>query len=79
MSPTFEPGRALPALQVAAISRTTLALFAGASGDHNPIHGAGGVRRRSPQVLAGDTGQDARRESRKRRSVALPVSAAARS
>ena len=29
---------ALPALGVDPISRTTLALFAGASGDHNPIH-----------------------------------------
>ena len=28
----------LPALTLAPISRTTLALFAGASGDHNPIH-----------------------------------------
>ena len=31
-------GDALPALQMAPISRTTLALYAGASGDHNPIH-----------------------------------------
>ena len=39
MSPiTFEPGTALPALELAPISRTSLALFAGASGDHNPIH-----------------------------------------
>jgi acyl dehydratase len=28
----------LPPLEVGRISRTTLALFAGASGDHNPIH-----------------------------------------
>ncbi|WP_206474084.1 MaoC/PaaZ C-terminal domain-containing protein [Dietzia sp. KRD202] len=28
----------LPALTIEPISRTTLALFAGASGDHNPIH-----------------------------------------
>jgi acyl dehydratase len=28
----------LPALQLPPISRTTLALYAGASGDHNPIH-----------------------------------------
>jgi acyl dehydratase len=34
----LEPGTELPALHVPAISRTTLALFAGASGDHNPIH-----------------------------------------
>jgi acyl dehydratase len=31
-------GDAMPVLQLAPISRTTLALFAGASGDHNPIH-----------------------------------------
>ena len=31
-------GTELPALDLAAISRTTLGLFAGASGDHNPIH-----------------------------------------
>jgi acyl dehydratase len=40
---TFNPkeldiGNAMPVLQLPAISRTTLALFAGASGDHNPIH-----------------------------------------
>ena len=32
------PGTALPTLPLPPISRTTLALFAGASGDHNPIH-----------------------------------------
>lgn len=31
-------GTELPALELDPISRTTLALFAGASGDHNPIH-----------------------------------------
>lgn len=31
-------GDRLPDLEVGAITRTTLALFAGASGDHNPIH-----------------------------------------
>jgi acyl dehydratase len=31
-------GTVLPPLAVPPISRTTLALFAGASGDHNPIH-----------------------------------------
>ncbi|MBB4685750.1 MaoC/PaaZ C-terminal domain-containing protein [Amycolatopsis jiangsuensis] len=31
-------GTELPPLRLPAISRTTLALFAGASGDHNPIH-----------------------------------------
>lgn len=34
----LEVGAELPPLEVASISRTTLALFAGASGDHNPIH-----------------------------------------
>jgi acyl dehydratase len=31
-------GSELPPLALPAISRTTLSLFAGASGDHNPIH-----------------------------------------
>jgi acyl dehydratase len=31
-------GDSLPALALAPVNRTTLALFAGASGDHNPIH-----------------------------------------
>jgi acyl dehydratase len=31
-------GDELPAVEKPPISRTTLALFAGASGDHNPIH-----------------------------------------
>ena len=31
-------GDTMPVLQLPPISRTTLALFAGASGDHNPIH-----------------------------------------
>ncbi|WP_430336123.1 MaoC/PaaZ C-terminal domain-containing protein [Rhodococcus sp. ACT016] len=31
-------GTELPALHIDPISRTTLALFAGASGDHNPMH-----------------------------------------
>lgn len=34
----FEVDNELPPLKVPPISRTTLALFAGASGDHNPIH-----------------------------------------
>jgi acyl dehydratase len=34
----LEVGAALPPLRIDPISRTTLALFAGASGDHNPIH-----------------------------------------
>jgi acyl dehydratase len=33
-----QPGQRLPALELPPIDRTTLALFAGASGDHNPIH-----------------------------------------
>lgn len=33
-----QAGTELPPLTVAPISRATLALFAGASGDHNPIH-----------------------------------------
>jgi acyl dehydratase len=34
----IQAGTELPPLSVEPISRTTLALFAGASGDHNPIH-----------------------------------------
>ena len=34
----LEVGTELPPLALEPISRTTLALFAGASGDHNPIH-----------------------------------------
>ncbi|ASF09634.1 putative beta-hydroxyacyl-[acyl-carrier-protein] dehydratase subunit [Nocardia brasiliensis NBRC 14402] len=34
----IEVGTELPPLRLAPITRTTLALFAGASGDHNPIH-----------------------------------------
>jgi acyl dehydratase len=40
-TPTFDGvqvGDQLPSLRVAAVDRTMLALFAGASGDHNPIH-----------------------------------------
>ncbi|MGQ0700565.1 MAG: MaoC family dehydratase [Panacagrimonas sp.] len=40
-TPTFDSvqmGDVLPALQLPPVDRTTLALFAGASGDHNPIH-----------------------------------------
>ena len=36
--PGPEVGTVLPALSAEPISRTTLALFAGASGDSNPIH-----------------------------------------
>ncbi|MBI3284362.1 MAG: MaoC family dehydratase [Burkholderiales bacterium] len=34
----MQPGDVLPPLTLPAIDRTTLALYAGASGDHNPIH-----------------------------------------
>ena len=34
----IEVGATLPPLQAEPISRLTLALYAGASGDHNPIH-----------------------------------------
>jgi acyl dehydratase len=36
--PRAEAGTELPPLTLEPISRATLALFAGASGDHNPIH-----------------------------------------
>ncbi|WP_193452452.1 MaoC family dehydratase [Pseudomonas nitroreducens] len=35
---SVQVGDSLPPLTLAPINRTTLALFAGASGDHNPIH-----------------------------------------
>jgi acyl dehydratase len=38
MTATWQVGGELPSLEIEPISRTTLALFAGASGDHNPIH-----------------------------------------
>jgi acyl dehydratase len=55
--PTFDSvqiGDALPPLQLPAVNRTTLALFAGASGDHNPIHIDTDMARRSgmPDVFA---------------------------
>lgn len=34
----IQVGTEIPALELAPISRYTLALYAGASGDHNPIH-----------------------------------------
>ncbi|MGZ0145407.1 MaoC/PaaZ C-terminal domain-containing protein [Rhodococcus qingshengii] len=34
----IEVGSELPALEIGKITRTTLALFGGASGDHNPMH-----------------------------------------
>jgi acyl dehydratase len=47
-------GDELPALQLPPVERTTLALFAGASGDHNPIHIDTDFARRSgmPDVFA---------------------------
>jgi acyl dehydratase len=38
MTQTWNPGDRLPPLTLAPVDRTTLALFAGASGDHNPVH-----------------------------------------
>lgn len=38
MTTAIEIGAQLPAVEIPPISRTTLALFAGASGDHNPMH-----------------------------------------
>ncbi|WP_037368203.1 MaoC/PaaZ C-terminal domain-containing protein [Amycolatopsis orientalis] len=38
MTADVTAGTALPPLELPEISRTDLALFAGASGDHNPIH-----------------------------------------
>jgi len=35
---SLQVGDALPPLALPAINRTTLALFCGASGDHNPMH-----------------------------------------
>jgi acyl dehydratase len=35
---SLKPGDALPALELPPISRLDLALYCGASGDHNPIH-----------------------------------------
>lgn len=37
-SVAVQVGSELPPLRLGAVSRTTLALFAGASGDHNPMH-----------------------------------------
>ena len=56
-SPTFDTvkvGDELPPVQLPAVNRTALALFAGASGDHNPIHIDTDMARRSgmPDVFA---------------------------
>lgn len=55
--PTFDTvaiGDHLPPLQLPPVDRTTLALFAGASGDHNPMHIDTDVARRAgmPDVFA---------------------------
>jgi acyl dehydratase len=55
--PTFDTVQVrdeLPALQLPPVNRTMLALFAGASGDHNPIHIDTDVARDSgmPDVFA---------------------------
>ena len=51
---TVQVGDELPPLQLPPVDRTTLALFAGASGDHNPIHIDTDMARRSgmPDVFA---------------------------
>lgn len=51
---SVQVGDTLPPLQLPPVDRTTLALFAGASGDHNPIHIDIDVARRSgmPDVFA---------------------------
>jgi len=51
---TVQIGDELPALQLPPVDRTTLALFAGASGDHNAIHIDTDVARRAgiPDVFA---------------------------
>jgi acyl dehydratase len=51
---SVQVGDALPALQLPPVDRTTLALFAGASGDHNTIHIDLDVARRAgmPDVFA---------------------------
>ena len=56
-TPTFDTvqvGDEIHALQFPPVDRTTLALFAGASGDHNPIHVDIDVARRAgmPDVFA---------------------------
>ena len=56
-APTYDSvqvGDVLPTLQLPPVTRTTLALFGGASGDHNPIHIDTDFARRSgmPDVFA---------------------------
>jgi len=53
-SAAIEVGQELPPLTLPPVDRTTLALFAGASGDHNPVHIDLDFARRSgmPDVFA---------------------------
>lgn len=56
-TPTYDSvqvGDSLPSVQLPPVNRTTLALFGGASGDHNPIHIDTDFARRSgmPDVFA---------------------------
>ena len=54
MTASIQVGDRLPSLQIPPVDRTTLALFGGASGDHNPIHIDTDMARRSgmPDVFA---------------------------
>ena len=54
MTASIRVGDRLPTLQLPPVDRTTLALFGGASGDHNPIHLDLDFARRSgmPDVFA---------------------------
>lgn len=54
MTTNIKVGDRLPPLQLPLVDRTTLALFGGASGDHNPIHIDLDFARRSgmPDVFA---------------------------
>jgi acyl dehydratase len=54
MTAPIKVGDRLPTLQLPPVDRTTLALFGGASGDHNPIHIDLDFARRSgmPDVFA---------------------------
>ena len=54
MTASIQVGDRLPTLQLPPVDRTTLALFGGASGDHNPIHIDTDFARRSgmPDVFA---------------------------
>lgn len=54
MTASIRVGDRLPALQLPPVNRATLALFGGASGDHNPIHIDLDFARRSgmPDVFA---------------------------